>query len=569
MKPSERKNPKRHEQPRARLGRRDVMKLGAGAVMAGVLEAQAAWAQGQDAPTMTGGGQPATPTGGLQPVGGMVQNFPKIQEAKEVNASVDVGYITATGPGWVNNSGRASGNGPMDVCSQRIVEWVHGFSEKDIDAKTLDTLNYLLCDTVSSIYGGFESEPARINARISQKMQSDMKCTVFGYGIVTSPEMAAFTNGAMIRHAELNTHMDEMFAGPIAIGEALHSTGAQVQAALCIAYEVIAAIGGTGLGNYDPGGFDAPYHSVGVAMACGKLMGLNQDQLANAVSLALVPHMPMYVCHIGTQSMWKGTHSSEQVRNGVWAAILASEGMTGPNMPFEARDGLFAHIGAPTRDLRFPASTDGRLAIETSHGGGKGHKWVPTEGTTHTFHLTIAPEVLKWAKAEEIESIKIDFAQFQWHETGDPPKWDPRNRETADHSMAYNVARHLLDGDIYFDSFTKEKYLDAKARELMNKITITPTTDPGVPDTTLHVRKKSGEEKTFPGGRQKTMTADDLIARYHRAANFRKVEPARAGQILHTWMNLKDVEDIGEAVKSLTNFVSFTPLSDKTPARIS
>jgi len=47
-------------------------------------------------------------------------------------------------------------------------------------------------------------------------------------------------------------------------------------------------------------------------------MGLNQDQLANALSLALVPHMPMYVCHIGIQSMWKGTHSAEQVRNGVW-----------------------------------------------------------------------------------------------------------------------------------------------------------------------------------------------------------------------------------------------------------
>src|ERR1700732_2896899 len=71
----------------------------------------------------------------------------------------------------------------------------------------------------------------------------------------------------------------------------------------------------------------------------GKLMGLNQDQLANALSLALVPHMPMYVCHIGTQSMWKGPHSSEQVRNGVWAAMLARAGMTGPCVPFAGRGG--------------------------------------------------------------------------------------------------------------------------------------------------------------------------------------------------------------------------------------
>jgi len=81
------------------------------------------------------------------------------------------------------------------------------------------------------------------------------------------------------------------------------------------------------LGDYDPAGFDGPYHAAGAAMAAGKLMGLNKDQLANALSLAIVPHLPMYVCHIGIQSMWKGTHSSEQVRNGIWRC-LAREGMT-------------------------------------------------------------------------------------------------------------------------------------------------------------------------------------------------------------------------------------------------
>ncbi len=103
--------------------------------------------------------------------------------------------------------------------------------------------------------------------------------------------------------------------------------------------------------------------------------------------------MPMYVCHIGIQSMWKGTHSAEQVRNGVWGAMLAREGMTGPHMPFEARDGLWAHIGAPTRDLVLPASPDGRLQIELIHGNGGGYKRVATEGNNQTFHQTIAPEI--------------------------------------------------------------------------------------------------------------------------------------------------------------------------------
>jgi 2-methylcitrate dehydratase len=194
-------------------------------------------------------------------------------------------------------------------------------------------------------------------------------------------------------------------------------------------------------------------------------MGLNQDQLANALSLALVPHMPMYVCHVGIQSMWKGTHSAEQVRNGIWGAMLAREGMTGPCTPFEGRDGLIAHIGPFTRDLRLPASADGRMALETIHANGGGYKRVASEGNTQNFHQNIAPALIAWAKPEEIASIDVQFHYFGWQEISDPPKWDPRNRETADHSMPYNIARHILDKQIYLDSFTKEKYMDPAARE--------------------------------------------------------------------------------------------------------
>ena len=212
----------------------------------------------------------------------------------------------------------------MDECSRRIVEWVSSY-QLDATDSFLEAFNYLMVDTIGSIYGAFESEPARIIARLAQTMRGDLKCTMLGYGITTTPEMAAFASAAMIRHTDFgaSAHMNEMFGGVLAIGEALHASGPKVMEAMTIAYEVITAIGNTGKGNYDPGGFDAPYHGVGVAMACGKLMGLNQDQLANAVALAMVPHMPMYVTHIGLQSMWKGTHSAEQVRNGVWAAMLA------------------------------------------------------------------------------------------------------------------------------------------------------------------------------------------------------------------------------------------------------
>ncbi|HYL38297.1 MAG TPA: MmgE/PrpD family protein [Bryobacteraceae bacterium] len=541
------------------LRRRDIMKLGVGTgVAVNLLKPLAAQ-------------QPAAPSGGLGPASSQnVQRWPDIQESREVAATTQTGYTVSTGPGWVNNSSRAFGNGPMDECSRRIVEFVSSYSESKLTAPLVETINYLMVDTLAAFYGGFESEPLRIIARLSETMPGP--CTVAGYGIKTTYEMASFANAAMIRHTDFNTapHNNEMFGGVLAVGEALHSTGPQVLAAMVIAYEVVTAIGNTGQGNYDPSGWDCPYHSVGTAMGVGKLMGLNQDQLANALSLALVPHMPMYVCHIGTQSMWKGTHSAEQVRNGVWGAMLAQQGMTGPCTPFEGRDGLIAHIGPFTRDLRLPTSPDGRMALETIHGNGGGYKRVASEGNTQNFHQNIAPDIIEWTRPEEIASIDVQFHYFGWQEISDPPKWDPRNRETADHSMPYNIARHLLDKRIYLDSFTREKYMDPAARELMGRITIRPLLDRTVGGgTVVTVRKKSGEQRVFMGKAVAPMSHDELIQKYNRLSDFMQISREQRERAREQWMNLRACRDIADAMQTIAKFGQPKPLSDRTPARIS
>ena len=76
-----------------------------------------------------------------------------------------------------------------------------------------------------------------------------------------------------------------------------------------------------------------------------------------------------------------------------------------------------------------------------------------------------------WTKAEDIAAIHVELNFVGWLEIADPPKWDPRNRETADHSLAYEIARALLDGEIWLDSFTPEKLGEPAVRLLMDKIT--------------------------------------------------------------------------------------------------
>ncbi len=135
---SERKKGKKAER-REGLSRRELIaRLGAGAGLT-VGFVRTAGAQQSGGP----------PTGGLnQAPSQNVQHFPDIVESQEVTSSTQVGYMTKTGAGWVNNSGRASGNGPMDECSRRIVEWVHDFTPNDLTPSCIETINYLQNDTL-------------------------------------------------------------------------------------------------------------------------------------------------------------------------------------------------------------------------------------------------------------------------------------------------------------------------------------------------------------------------------------------------------------------------------------
>lgn len=558
--------------------RRDLMKLG---VVSGVAAAVAPALLAQARPsTQQPAGESAQaaasavsaslePTDGLQRVP-LVQQWPQIAGSKAVVTSTTTGYHVSTSAGWKNTSGRHGGNGPMDVSTARLVEFTANFSESQMTPEVITAINYLMLDYLACLFSGYETDAGRAAARLSQRypMTGDFKSTVYGYGLTTTPEMAAFANGGMGRLTDYDDHNSILNASCIAIGEALHASGAQVMRAIAIAYEIQAALVGT-RPFVEPGhvGFDNWDLSVDVACAAGHLLGLNKDDLGNAVSLALMPHMPLY-SRIGTQTNWKGFHAAEQGRNGIFAALIARDGMTAPCQPFEERDGLIAHIGPYTQDLRAPRSPDGRLAIATGHGEGRGgYKRYATEGTTQTFFGSILQPLRAWAKADEIAAIELINTYYSWQEICDPPKWDPQNRETADHSFPYNIARGILDGYIYFDSFFRDKYLDPKVRELMAKITATP--DPSISlqnPISVKVRKKSGEERTFVAKPEPPFRNDEIMAKFKKSAEFFKIK--NADEIMHTWMNLHDLDDIGKAVAVVKRFAGYDPrpLSDRSPS---
>jgi 2-methylcitrate dehydratase len=144
--------------------------------------------------------------------------------------------------------------------------------------------------------------------------------------------------------------------------------------------------------------------------------------------------------------------------------------MTGPSPVFEGDMGFFKLVSGPF-DLdtdRFGTPENGDYAIRRSL-----TKTFPTNGELHTAVWAALDIRARIDDLDDIACIVIQTSEFNRRVLADTPeKWLPKTRETADHSLPYNVARALLDGDITIDSYSPEKMADPMVVALMGKISV-------------------------------------------------------------------------------------------------
>jgi 2-methylcitrate dehydratase len=135
----------------------------------------------------------------------------------------------------------------------------------------------------------------------------------------------------------------------LALADPLGRDGRTIITAIVLAYEVFCRLFdqvAAGELGWDQGIFSV----IGAASAAGKVMGLDRQAMAQALSLAVVPNLPLGVTRSGELAMWKGCAAASATRAAIFAAQLAQQGMTGPEAPFEGRRGLWEQVvGKPVQ----------------------------------------------------------------------------------------------------------------------------------------------------------------------------------------------------------------------------
>jgi 2-methylcitrate dehydratase len=454
----------------------------------------------------------------------------------------------------------------VDSTTRRLVDYAAGYSKDDLtDAAFTSTVNHVV-DSIAVGIAGTTAESSRLAARLAATMKGEPGATVIGLGPGIAPDMAAFANAVMVRtydwndgmQAQSGGHPSDMIPALLAAGEITHSSGLDVLIAAALAYELLGGLGvSVARGHFDQGLF----MGAAVALAGGRLLGLDREQLGHAASLALTTALPLGVHRWGALSMTKGASTAFAVRNGLFSALLAREGFTSAPEPVEGYFGLAAALGE--FEPRLPVLPGGPSVMEMSH-----QKPVPAESQVLGL-LGLVPAVRAWTPVDEIESIDVVMSKRAARHVADAAKFDPQNRETADHSLPFMLASALLDGDISLDSYRTERFNDPAIRGLMAKMTVTGSEEftkiraaqEGVMrahPVRVTFRTRSGQVMSedlryHKGHYRDPMTKADLDAKFDKACRG-VVGPAQRDRIREAWWNVADAPDIAEPVALLARF---------------
>jgi 2-methylcitrate dehydratase len=399
----------------------------------------------------------------------------------------------------------------MDKTVSALSEFASNLQYEDIRPAALHAAKRSIIDSLGCAIGSFEEDTIATLRRLASRMHSDSPSTIFGTRVTTSPEWAAFVNGSMIRYSDFSDdyfgteyttargdvgpHPSDNLGGVFAAAE---STGCDGRAALLgvvIAYEVCGQF--TDEVVLRSKGWDyATFHAIATALAAGRLLGLDKDKLANATRLAVVPNMSLYETRVGELSHWKALAGPNGSRNGVFAAQLASEGLTGPSLAFEGRRGFMNQVGAQFKLGKFGGG-DQPFRIEYTY-----FKSMPIRYELQT-PVELALILHRAVGADAIESIRVFLnPKSMATREEEPSHWDPMTRETADHSCPYLIGAAIVDGKIGHDTFKEERYRDTTLLAFIDRIEIVPDATlgeifPWRMATRFEVNFKSGESKTF------------------------------------------------------------------------
>lgn len=412
--------------------------------------------------------------------------------------------------------------------SRRIAEFAVSLRYEDLPAEVIHEAKRFLYDSFACAIGSMHTKDVNILHDIYRNMGGREEAHVIGFGTGLPAVNAALVNSLMIRSLDFNdiywkqdpSHPSDIIPAALAMGERVDASMKEVITAIVLAYEFEQRICEFAI----PGVRERKWHHATLTqfvspIVAGKVLGLNVDQMVNAIGISACHNHTIGCPTAGRLTMMKNTVDPMATQSGVLAALMAEKGYSGTEAIFEGKEGLMDVFGP---EWNVNALTDGLgesfKIMECSM------KAFPTEALTHT-HISAAIKIVSEHDIDyrDIESVTVTTIARACDILFDPHKYRPDSRETADHSLPYCIAAALVDRKVTTQSFDDEKIRDPRICEVIDKIRGEASVEfekmfPAKQPSRVRILLKDGSEHSvymeYPkGDPREPMTEADLDAK--------------------------------------------------------
>lgn len=448
----------------------------------------------------------------------------------------------------------------MDKTVDNISSCAANFGYSDLTLESLHAVKRSLIDSIGCALGAFAAEPVKISRRLAARVTSKMPASLLGTYMKTSPEMAAFVNGVMIRYLDFNDdylnkdgpHPSDNISAILAICDALHTSGKNLACGIALAYEIVGHL--VDSAEFCFRGWDYVVEtSIGSALGVGKVLGLSKHEMTQALALAIAPNIGLWQTRVGELSMWKGCAGPNAARNGLFAALLAKEGMSGPDQIIEGPYGLWEKVTGRF-DLGPLGSKGFPLKIQDT--------FFKPRPVMYTALLAIetALKIRNEVDINSVASIIVFLDAFSIATSSGREKYDPHTRETADHSIPYLVVAALVDGEISERTFQPERYRDPEILALLQKFTMQEEFQytqewPKNFNCRIEVKGRSGEKWDLhlknPKGHPANPMSDAEIEEKFKRLTQGMLSFKQAQTVLELLWKVEEIEDVGKLFEAI------------------
>lgn len=449
----------------------------------------------------------------------------------------------------------------MHTLAQRLAEYAAGLEFSQFPPAVVHEAKRRVIDSLGCALGAWDAEPCVIARRVASRFGAEGGATLWGTACRTSPDWAAFANGCLVRYLDFNdtylskepAHPSDNIAAAIAIAESASASGRDLIAAVVLGYEIQCRL--CDAASLRAHGWDhVTYVAFSSALAAARLLRLDAKRMQHAVNIAGVSAGSLRQSRVGELSHWKAGAVAHAARRGVFAALLAAEGMTGPAPIFEGAMG-FEKLVSQASLSEVVLQNEDFMILNTSV------KHWPAE-----YHSQSAIDAALQLRTQIDDLTAIESVNVRSHDAavdiigGEPEKWRPQSRETADHSLPYIVAAALTDGEITGRQFSQERFTDPALLTLVQRVKIERDAELSAryPDAvgnivTVHLRggRRLSQRVDYPLGHARNPLSDaQLEAKFHALADARLGREHAISVLREVW-RLDMLENVSIITRSL------------------